>query len=94
MTIKDIFNYIINYDLTKLPETIISLSIVAVVIFIGYVSIRAIYISTIDYFSNNKSGKKIFDISKKILLRLLFVVILLLIVFAFIGEFLITLFFK
>ena len=93
MSIRDVFDYIINYDLTNLPEIIISLSIVAVIIFIGYVVIRAIYVSTIDYFSNNKSGKKIFDISKKILLRLFFVVILLMIIFAFIGEFLITLFF-
>ena len=59
MTLRDIFNNFIDFDLTTLPEIIISLIIVIVVLTIGWTFLKMIFESVINFFDENETGRKI-----------------------------------
>ena len=82
MSIKDIFNTIINFDLTQLSEYIISSVIILVLIVIGWIIFNIFN----EFFSSN-IGKKTFKILKRLFIIFIFVFIFLCIVLVIIGNF-------
>ena len=59
MTLRDIFNNFINFDLTTLPGIIISLIIAIVILIIGWTFFKIIFESVINFFDENETGRKI-----------------------------------
>jgi len=59
MTLRDIFNNFINFDLTTLPGIIISLIIAIVILIIGWIFLKIIFESVINFFDENETGRKI-----------------------------------
>ena len=59
MTLRDIFNNFINFDLTTLPGIIISLIIAIVILIIGWTFLKMIFESVINFFDESEKGRKI-----------------------------------
>jgi len=59
MTLRDIFNNFINFDLTTLPGIIISLIIAIVILIIGWTFLKMIFESVINFFDESETGRKI-----------------------------------
>ena len=59
MTLRDIFNNFIDFDLTTLPGIIISLIIAIVILTIGWTFLKMIFESVFNFFTENEKGRKI-----------------------------------
>ena len=83
MSIKDIFNSIINFDLTQLSEYIISSVIIIVLLIIGWIIFNIFH----EFFSSN-IGQKTLRLLKRIFIIFIFVFLFVCIVLVITAEFL------
>ena len=81
MTLREIFNSVIDFDLTSLPETILSLIISLVILVICWVILKNVFEGIFNYFSNNETGSKILKWSVRILIWVICLAFIAMIVF-------------